>query len=366
MAANTMPSAKSKGNSSQSLHGQIIDVIVARMAAFEANVERLESQVVKLQSQLQGSVKTSVPSQTKATEPATPKQPKSKSPLKAAAVPENRKPQGSSKKQIHDTPSKILIQQQKTNLLIDLTPKREEDIKAPLAALSKFKKSNVVSSCAFVKVFGPMGSCEVGTISTAVDHIASLQLDIDTDDAGLWISSSLQKASGKRSSARTQDDDLRYLEMGVLFRSSQIVPQSLQFGRVVDTLLLPLTILDQLEDPNEVPHNLYFMTWKYYGCCSDGFDQFQTTHATFDQKDRIMKLYRNILGHRQTVHVWFIADAENVEESFEWLRARCYRETARDWQPCSGHGGKHEEYCPNLGKNRKGVVQFLQQSAPPS
>jgi len=369
MPANGTPSPKKKGSSSQSLHGQIIDVVMKRMAALEAKVEQLELQVVKLQSQRKEkkeSLKTSVSPQSKVTVAGTSKKQKAKSPVKAVPLQEKSKPQGVSKKQNHDTPTKILNQQQNTNLLIDLTPQKEDVQTSPVKHSAAHKKTNIASSCAFVKVTGPMGSCEVGTISTAVNHFAALQLDIDSEAGALWISSSLVKNPTKGLSAKVQVDDLGFLEMGVVFRTAQILPTSLQFERVIDTLLLPPAILDQLDDPNEVPPNLYYMTWKYYGCGADGFQQFQSTQAEFDQKDRIMKFYRHVLGHRQTVQVWFIADAMHVDGSFECLRARCYRELARDWQVCSGHEGKHDEYCPSMGTNRKGVAQFLQQSAPPS
>lgn len=357
MPATATPSPKKKGSSSQSHHGQFIDIVVTRMAALEAKVEQLELQVTKLQTQLQekkGSVKTNVSPQSKVTAAATSKKQKAKSPVKAAPLQEKVKPQGVSKKQNHDTPTKTLSQQQNTNLLVDLTPQKEDVHASPVKHPAAHKKTNIASSCAFVKVTGPMGGCEFGMISTADDHIAALQLDIDSEAGALWISSSIVK------------NDPEFLEMGVVFRTAQILPTSIQFERVIDTLLLPPAILDQLDDPNEVPPNLYYMTWKYYGCGADGFQQFQSTQAEFDQKDPIMKFYRHVLGHRQTVQVWFIADAMHVDGSFECLRARCYRELARDWQVCSGHEGNHGEYCPSMGNNRKGVAQFLQQSAPPS
>jgi hypothetical protein len=269
------------------------------------------------------------------------------------------------------TPTTIVNQEDTNNMLIDITPNREDVQISPVSSpvsppvsLSAYKKTYIASACAFLKVAGPMGSCEVGRISTAVDHYASLQLDIDSEAGALWISSSLKEVPTEPFDAKAQVDDPGFFNMGVVFRSAQIVPESLRFERVVDTLPLPSAILDQLDDQNEVPPNLYYMTWKYYSCGADGFEQLESTEVNFDQRDRIIKFHRHVLGHRQTVQVWFIADAEDVEESFNCLRARCYREAARDWQPCSGHGGNQEEYCTLTGRKRKGVEQFLQQSAP--
>lgn len=368
MAVKKVSSSPSKGNNSQSLPVKKTDV-ATKMAALEAKVEQLELQVAKLQGQLQEhnrSLKTSVSPQSKVAVAATSKKQKVKSPVKATAPKENTKPQDGSKKEGHDGPTKMLDQPQKDNMLIDITPNIEDVQVAPSpVSPSAYKKANIASACAFVRVTGPMGSCEEGTISTALDHFAAVQLDIDSETGALWISSSLIEEPKKGLSAKAQVADPDFLEMGAVFRSAQIVPESLQLERVVDTLVLPPAILDQLDDPNEVPTNLYYLTWKYHGCGADGFAQFQTMEADFDQKDGIMQIYRHVLGHRQTVQVWFITDAEHVEENLNGLKARCYREVARDWQPCSGHAGKQGEYCPLMGKNRKGVVQFLQQSAPP-
>lgn len=313
-----------------------------------------------------GSVKTNIPDQSKTAVPDSSKAQNVKSPVESAVLQENSKPQSVSKKEKHDTPTKILIPQQRTDMLVDLTPMRE-NFQAPPVKHPKYKKVNIASSCAFVKVIGPKGAIEAGTISTAVDHIAPLQLDIDAEDASIWISSSLIEDPVEGIAAKAQVADPDILEMGVVFRPNHIVPESLQFGHVMDAMLLPPAIVDRLDDPNEMPPNLYYMTWKYHSCGADGFEQFQCMEADFDQKDRIMKVYRQILGHRQTVQVWFMTDTEAVEESFECLRARCYRVVGREWSPCSGHDGKQEKYCLNMaGKNRKGVMQFLQQSAPPS
>lgn len=294
----------------------------------------------------------------------------------------NMKSQAMSNKENCGNPTTIVNQKVTNNMLIDLTPNQEDVQASPVSSvsspvsslvsslvssplsLSAYRKTNIASACAFLKVTGAMGSCEVGRISTAVDHYALLQLDIDSKAGALWISSFLKEVPTEPFDAKAQVDESEFFNMGVVFRSAQIVPESLRFERVVDTLPLPSTILDQLDDQNEVPQNLYYMTWKYYSCGADGFEQFESTEVNFFQRDRIMKFHRHVLGHRQTVQVWFIADAEDVEESFNCLRARCYREVARDWQPCSGHGGNQEEYCTLTGRKRKGVEQFLQQSAP--
>lgn len=313
-----------------------------------------------------GSVKTSVTPPANPTAPSAPTKQEAKAPAKAAVSQEKSKPQGGSKEPNHDTPTKQLTQHHEDDLLVDITPKKEDVQPPPPSHSTNQKKASVVSSSAFVRVSGPMGGCEDGKISTAVDHFSPLQLNLDANNASLWISSSLYDDTEKIPSSKTEAQGREFFEMGAVFRSAQIVPDSLQFGRVIDAMLLPSAILDQLDDPNEVPANLYFMSWKYHGCGADGFEQFLTYDAKFSQRDSIMKLYRQIFGHRQTVHVWFMTEAKHVEENLEWFKARCFKEAGRDWQACSGHAGKQGDYCPQMGgKNRKGVVKFLEQSAPP-
>ena len=319
--------------------------MLQRMAALEARVRQLEQQVVKLQTHLNEQTKqiqTAVPWQQTVKSLSTPKK-EGESPL-------------------------LSVDQQRTDkILIDLTPVKDDGQfirSVPHPRLHPLHNTaSIASSCAFIKVSGAMGSCQAGTISTSIHHIAALQLDIDVGDAALWISSSLKKSSSDRASV-TPKNSLDFLEMGVVFRSHYILASSLEFGRVIDTLLLPSAILDQLEDPNEVPANLYYMTWRYHGCGADGFEQFQSTLAKFDQNDRIMKLYRRILGHRQAIQVWFITEEKQVDDVFAHLKERCYREAAREWHPCSGHEGNNTESCTNMGKKRIGVVEFLRQSAP--
>lgn len=313
-----------------------------------------------------GSIKMSVTPQANPTAPSAPTKQEAKAPAKAAVSQEKSKPQGGSKEPNHDTPTKQLTQHHEDDLLVDITPKKEDVQPPPPSHSTNQKKASVVSSSAFVRVSGPMGGCEDGKISTAVDHFSPLQLNLDANNASLWISSSLYDDTEKIPSSKTEAQGREFFEMGAVFRSAQIVPDSLQFGRVIDAMLLPSAILDQLDDPNEVPANLYFMSWKYHGCGADGFEQFLTYDAKFSQRDSIMKLYRQIFGHRQTVHVWFMTEAKHVEENLEWFKARCFKEAGRDWQACSGHAGKQGDYCPQMGgKNRKGVVKFLEQSAPP-
>ncbi len=256
-----------------------------------------------------------------------------------------------------------------SKVLVDVSPMKENhNLNGALAHPRKHPahlNATVASSCAFVKVTGAMGSHQGGGISTSNHHLATLQLDIDANEGTIWLSSSLRKSLVKEPSA--QVENLDFLEMGVAFATAQVVPDSLEYGRVVDTLVLPLTVLDQLDDPNEVPPNLCYISWKYHGCGADGFERFENTHTKFDQNDRIMKLYRQILGHRQKIQVWFIARGQNVDEVVACFRARCCREMRRAWQPCSGHLGYHAAYCPDMGKKRrrKGVSKFLEQSAPP-
>ena len=420
MPTNTMQNPKAKGDSTKSVQERINDIVLRKLTALEAKVEQLQQQVSKLQGKLQeknGQVMPAVPQQANPTVPQAPKKKRAKSPVKAAVlqtdstsqslpetpkkqratspvkaavlqkdsksqgVPEtpkkkrakspaksavfreNSKPEDVPESQCDRSPSKLLEEQRQSELLIDIMPKNLDVEPSPVLH-TKHKKADVTSSSAFVRVSGPMGSCQMGTISNSVDHIPSIQLDIDTrNTACLWISSLLAIEDVEGCSANDRVDDDAILEIGAAFRSAQILPDSLQFGRVVDTLLLPPAILDQLEDPNEVPSNLYYATWKYHGCAADGFASFLSTQAGVYENDRTMKLYRQLLGHRQTVQVWFMTEAEHVDDTFEWLKARCYRGLAREWQPCSGHKGNHDEYCQGMGKNRKGVAQFLRQSA---
>lgn len=384
-----MPTSKASGTKAGDSQHYNMDVVLKRMSALEARVRQLE-----LQSEKTRHTQTAVPQHQTMKKPNTPKKQGATLPVKAAN--QTTKPQSVPKKQDAKSPVKPSVQQQqqqqtikssgvpkkqdmgsptdsvgqqRTNrTLVDLTPSKDDGRSTRLVPHPRLhplhKKVSIASSCAYVKVSGVMGSCQTGTISTSIDHIAALQLDIDAGDAALWISSSLKKSSAEQPSVTAEDDSLDFLEMGVVFRSSHILASSIEFGPVVDSLLLPSAILDQLEDPNEVPANLYYMTWRYHGCGADGFEQFQSDLAEFDQNDQIMKLYRRILGHRQAIQVWFITEEKQVDDVFAHLKERCYREAAREWHPCSGHEGNNNESCTNMGKKRIGVVEFLRQSAP--
>ncbi|KAI9877562.1 MAG: hypothetical protein M1830_003573 [Pleopsidium flavum] len=363
-----------------------MDVVLKRISALEATVGQLELQVVKLQNQLNVQTKqiqTAVPKhKKKKKKPDTPKKQGATLPVKAAnqqSVPKKQDAKSLVKSAVqqqikkspkvpknHDTGSPT----DSVGRLIDLTPLKDDGQSTHSVLQPRLhppqNKASIASSCAFVKVSGAMGSCQAGNIDTSIDHIAALQLDIDAGDAALWISSSLKKSSAEQSSVTAKADSLKFLEMGVVFRSAHILASSLEFGPVVDSLLLPSAVLDQLEDPNEVPANLYYMTWTYHGCGADGFEQFQSDPAKFDQNDRIMKLYRRILGHRQTIQVWFITDEKHIDDVFAHLKDRCHRELVREWHPCSGHKSNNTETCTSMGQKRRGVVEFLQQSAPSS
>ncbi|MCJ1365063.1 hypothetical protein MMC16_004182 [Acarospora aff. strigata] len=366
MPKSTMPAFPFTGISSAPSEQNSLDIVLQRVNALEAKVGRLELQVVRLQNQLhERSKQIRTRSWEQYKEYKATKAQTTKSPLKASTKLQNSKLQSVSKQPSQISPSKRADQQQSNNPLIKLSPIKD-NMNLNLVSSVAYMPANIASSSAFVKVSGAMGSCQVGTISDSVHHIAALQLDIDAQEGALWISSTLKNGSTKRSSIATLTADLSILEMGVVFRSAQILASSLDFGRVVDTLLLPAAILDQLQDPNEVPANLYYITWKYHGCGADGFEQFEKIPAEFDQKDRIMGIYRQVLGHRQTVQVWFTTDDERIDRVLACLKERCCREATRDWHPCPGHGGEYAELCTNMGSEfrRRGVLQFLQQSAP--
>ena len=125
-----------------------------------------------------------------------------------------------------------------------------------------------------------------------------------------------------------------FLVFRVRFEIEDIAADSLEMGTVPDTLTLPPAVVKQLDDPNEVPPGLRYLSFRWRRCGLRGFEKLSESLVPSKKAAAVLEVLKLMSGTDATLRILFIhAKVAGLEDQlcFEAIRAhrgKMYKSTS--------------------------------------